>query len=255
MQQPSGGITPLDDVLRISGDTTVGRTAGVAPAVPGSPRRSPGPGSGPAGGPACRSETAADLLRQDLLCPCRGQGEPCLRDGGSTCPAIRRAAPAEVSVLGGRSPASPRVPGGLSAFGGSARYPAAAAGGLSAGGPAHPDEVSAHGRLRSARPAAGAPAAVCAALRTRPVAVQPDHPLDGADHQRPAGDLLCPARGDSRKWIALAHPTLASAGRRLLPAADGNHVVVFRDKPPRMFWPPMGPSWPALWPGRWKPTG
>lgn len=23
MQQPSGGITPLDDVLRISGDTTV----------------------------------------------------------------------------------------------------------------------------------------------------------------------------------------------------------------------------------------
>ena len=83
MQQPSGGITPLDDVLRISGDTTVDELLASPLLRQEAPAVAQGLALDRQAGLLAGTETATGLLRQDLRCPCRGQGEPCLRDGGS----------------------------------------------------------------------------------------------------------------------------------------------------------------------------
>ena len=239
MQQPSGGITPLDDVLRISGDTTVDELLASPLLCQEAPAVAQGLALDRQAGLLAGSETAADLLRQDLLCPCRGQGEPCLRDGGSTCPAIREGGPAEVSVLGGRSPASPRcqavcplsadLPGILQLLREGSLLEARRT--LMKYLPMADTVCQACGRCTGGcvRSAEDAPVAVHRIIHWmgQTISAQPEI-------------FFVPPRGDSRKWIALAHPTLASLAAAYYLRRMGNHVVVFRDKPAADVLAPYG---------------
>ena len=252
MQQPSGGITPLDDVLRISGDTTVDELLASPLLCQEAPAVAQGLALDRQAGLLAGSETAADLLRQDLLCPCRGQGEPCLRDGGSTCPAIREGGPAEVSVLGGRSPASPRC---------QAVCP------LSADLPGIL-QLLREGSLLEARrtlmkylPMADTVCQACGRCTGGCVRSAEDAPVAVHRIIHWMGQTISAQRrsslsrpGRQPQVDRPGHPTLASLAAPTtcggwqpcggVPGQAAADVLA-----------PMGPSWPALWPGRWKPTG
>lgn len=239
MQRPSGGITPLDEVLRIDGGVTVDELL----ASPLLDREAPAVAQGLAldrqAGRLVGSETAADLLRQEVLCPCRGQGDPCVRDGGSVCPAIWEGGPAEVSVFGGRKQSDPLC---------QASCP------LSVDLPGILQLLREGSLLEAQRtvmkylPMAQAVCLACGACTDSCVRGDGEAPVAAHRILHWMGQTISaqpeiffvPPRGDSRKWIALERPAIAALTAAYYLRRMGNHVVVFRDKPAAEILAPYG---------------
>lgn len=228
MQQQGCGITPLDDVLRIDVGVTVNDLLASPLLWQEAPAVAQGLSLDQEAGILTGGEPVGNLLRKDVLCSCRDEGKACLRDGGGACPAIRTGGPADVSVLGGRSPASPLcrsacplsvdMPGILQLL-------------------REGSQLEAQRTLMKYLPMAQTVCLACGRCtkgcirndESAPVAVhRVIHWLGKTIHEHPE-IFFVPPRGDSRKWIALERPTIASLTAAYYLRRMGNHVVVFHD--------------------------
>lgn len=180
-------------------------------------------------------QTVEALLRQDVRCPSREKGAPCLLAGEKTCASLGIAGGAG-SVLGGKRlgppPCQAACPAGVDLAGilqllreGSL---------LEAQRTLMKYLPMAHTLCRACGRCAGA------CVKGEPVGL--DKLLDwlGDTIDSHPEIFFIPPSGDSRKWVALPAPTLAALSAAYYLRRMGNHVVVFGDGPAEEALAPFG---------------
>ena len=158
-------------------------------------------------------QTAEALLRQDVRCPSREQGVPCLLAGERACPSLENPRPAG-SVMGGKRLEPPSCqaacPAGVDLAG---ILQLLREGSL----------LEAQRTLMKYLPMARTVCRACGrcaegCVKSQPVGLAKLMDWLGDTIDSHPEIFFIPPSGTGRKWVALPSPTLARPGRRLLPA-------------------------------------
>ncbi len=231
-------ILELEDILRLD----VGVTIGELLHSPLLPREANGVAEGLAldlaEGLVTEDQTAESLLYQDVLCSCRKGTSPCLKDGGSLCYAVQ-GENSRHSIFGGKKagyasceavcPIGVDVPGIMQLMREGALLEARRT--LMKYLPMAKTVCLSCGRCGAncVRQGEGAPVAAHRVMDWLGETIS-DHPEI----------FFIPPSGDSRKWIALERPTMASLSAAYYLRRMGNHVVFFHSGDPEELLAPYG---------------
>lgn len=180
-------------------------------------------------------QTAEALLRQDVRCPSREQGAPCLLAGERACPSLETPCPAG-SVMGGKRLEPPACqaacPAGVDLAG---ILQLLREGSL----------LEAQRTLMKYLPMARTVCRACgrcagACVKSQPVGLHQLMDWLGDTIDSHPEIFFIPPSGDSRKWVALPSPTLAALSAAYYLRRMGNHVVVLNDGPAEESLAPFG---------------
>ena len=176
-------------------------------------------------------QRAEALLRQDVRCPSREQGAPCLLAGERACPSLENPRPTG-SVMGGKRLEQAACPAGVDLAG---ILQLLREGSL----------LEAQRTLMKYLPMARTVCRACgrcagACVKSQPVGLANLMDWLGDTFDSHPEIFFIPPSGDSRKWVALPSPTLAALSAAYYLRRMGNHVVVLNDGPAEASLAPFG---------------
>lgn len=238
MSKPTKGITELEDILRLDAGVTINELLRSSLLAREARAVAEGLALDLEAGVVTGDETVESLLQKDVLCSCCGQEKPCLKEGGSLCPAVQ-GENSRHSVLGGKRvgniscmsvcPIGVDIPGIM--------------------------QLMREGSLLEARrtlmkylPMAQTVCLVCGRCKANCVrrgegsgvaAHQVIHWLGETISSHPEIFFIQPS-GDSGKWIAMERPTIAGLSAAYYLRRMGNHVVFFGSAAPEELLAPYG---------------